>query len=133
DEPRGDRAARRQPTAALLARWRRLARRTRHRPGMIELSRLPRDITVTVGGRSEIPLPSYAGSGNAWSVTRVAGGDVARVWLESGEPTGVLAGRGDGIVEPPALALAAERAVVSGLVPGAASWRPMLARPFGGS
>lgn len=99
----------------------------------IDLSSLPLGITVAVGGRSEICLPSYAGSGNSWSVRRVGGGEVARVWVEMGESPTAVASPGDGIAEPPALMLVPERAVVLGLAPGEATWRLVLARPFGPS
>ena len=97
----------------------------------IDLSNLPREISVAVGGRNETPLPSYAGSGNIWSVRRVAGGEVARVWVEPGDAPMVAASPSKGITEPPALVLVPERAVVLGLHPGEATWRLVLARPFG--
>src|SRR6266498_5034984 len=52
----------------------------------VEVPGLPRRITVTAGGQHEIPLPSYAGSGNTWSATAVSGEDVATVTVQTGPP-----------------------------------------------
>ena len=94
----------------------------------VDLSALPRSITVKVGERAEIALPSYAGSGNRWSA-RCMGGKAAevRVEVEAIPPPPP----GDGTGPPPPLRLAPEKAVVLGLAPGEAAWRLELSRPFG--
>jgi hypothetical protein len=96
----------------------------------VDLSALPTTLTLKVGDRVEVPLPSYAGSGNAWSVSCIKGLDVAQVRLESG-PLPPPSPPGAGTSEPPPLMLAGERAVVSGLAPGEATWWLVLARSFG--
>ena len=91
---------------------------------------LPRSIELTVGDRTEIPLPSYAGSGNIWSAKFISGQGVCQVAVVLGYPpvaSGLPAG---GMTEPPPLVLVPERAVVSGLAPGEAIWRLVLGRPF---
>ena len=99
----------------------------------VDLSCLPRTVILRAGDRIEIPLPSYFGSGNIWSVTAVSGQEVARVWVELAGGPAVPDGPGNGITEPPALTLIPERAVVSALAPGEATWRLVLARTFGPS
>lgn len=94
----------------------------------VEIPGLPRRITVTAGDQHEIPLPSYAGSGNTWSAIAVSGEDAATVTMETGpaRPPAPVPGGG-----PPEPRLAAERAIVSGLRAGRAHWRLELARSFG--
>ncbi len=99
----------------------------------LDLSALPRKVTLAVGDRTEIPLPSYSGSGNTWSVTGISGWEVAHVSVEPAAAPVVPPSPGDGTAEPPALMLVPDRAVVSGLALGEASWRLVLARPFGPS
>jgi len=94
----------------------------------VEVPGLPRRITVAAGGQHEIPLPSYAGSGNTWSATALSGEDVATVTVETGPPLPPAPVPGGG---PPEPRLAAERAIVSGLRVGRAQWRLELARSFG--
>jgi hypothetical protein len=96
----------------------------------VDLSGLPRHVTVAVGDRAEIPLPSYAGSGNFWSVTDDLDGKVARVAVAVEAPKGSLE-PGNGTAEPPPMTLATERVVVEGLGPGEGTWRLVLARSFG--
>lgn len=96
----------------------------------IDLSNLPRHVTLEVGGRIEIPLPSYAGSGHTWTAICVCGQGVAQVSLELGEVPAALLLPGDGTVEPPPLMFVPERAVVYGLTCGEATWRLILARSF---
>jgi hypothetical protein len=99
-----------------------------------DLSGLPRHITLRVGERAEVPLPSYAGSGNSWSAIRLSDSGVADVSVEFTEasppPSASLT---DGTAEPPPLFLVPERAVVSALAPGKARWQLVLARPFASS
>jgi len=96
----------------------------------VDLSGLPRDVTLEVGGRMEISLPSYAGSGNIWSATCLGGQGVAHVSVELGEAPAVLTPPSDGTAEPPPLTLVPESVVVYGLACGEATWRLVLARPF---
>lgn len=127
-----DRASHRWQVAALLSRWIRLARGSSHRAGMtIDLSNLPQQVRLAVGERTEIPLPSYADSGNIWSATCLRGHGVARVSIELGEHSSIPDTRGNGTTEPPPLMLVPERAVVSGLAIGEADWRLVLSRSFG--
>ena len=94
------------------------------------LSQLPEHITLAVGDRAEIPLPSYLGSGNSWSVTSDLDQGVAVLVVEL-EPPALAPERGEG--EPPPLSLASERAVVTALAPGEVTWRLVLGRSFGRS
>jgi hypothetical protein len=96
----------------------------------VDISGLPRRITLAAGDRAEIPLPSYAGSGNAWSVSCIRGQEVASVELGTAEVSPIPTGPRDGTAEPPPLALVQERAVVVGLARGVAVWRLLLARSF---
>ncbi len=93
---------------------------------MIDLSTLPRTVTVAVGSREELPLPSYAGSGNQWSA-RCIEGAAARVWVEVGAAPTTAASPD---AEPPTIALAPEKAVILGVAPGKAKWQLVLARSF---
>ncbi len=97
----------------------------------VDLSNLPRHITLAVGERIVIPLPSYANSGNIWSATCVRGHEIAQVLVELGEFPVTADSRGDGTAEPPPLMLAPEQAVVSGLAGGEAVWQLVLSRSFG--
>jgi len=94
----------------------------------VELPGLPQQVTVAVGGRHEIPLPSFSGSGNSWSVQAVSGADAATVTVETSPPPPPAAVPGTG---PPEPRFAAERAIISGLRAGHARWRLELARSFG--
>jgi hypothetical protein len=95
----------------------------------IDLSTLPQRVTIAVGGRRDIALPSYAGSGNRWSARCIGGGEVGEVRIESGDAPSRPPG--DGTAEPPPPMLAAETAVVLGIAEGEATWRLELARSFG--
>lgn len=99
----------------------------------IDLSGMPKRITVAVREASEIPLPSYAGSGNIWSAVCVNGQGVAEVSVELGKQPAIPATPPDGTAEPPPLTLIPEYAIVRGLTPGEATWQLVLARPFGPS
>jgi hypothetical protein len=94
-------------------------------------SGLPQSVMLAVGDRIEIALPSYAGSGNHWSIVSIAGAGVARAAVEPADAPVSPPAPGNGNVEPPALVLVPEHVVVSGLRPGEATWRLVLARPFG--
>lgn len=98
---------------------------------MVELPDLPHEVRVMVGERIEIPLPSYAGSGNVWASEEVRGGDRATTSVVPTETSPRPGPGGGGTSEPPALALVPERAVVVGIAPGEAVWRLVLQRPFG--
>jgi hypothetical protein len=97
----------------------------------IDLSALPTRITLRVGDRVVVALPSYADSGNAWSATCLRGHEAAQVVVRTDVPRSAADGRGDGRSEPPPLYVVSEHAVVSGLSPGEATWRIVLARSFG--
>ena len=107
-----------------------MARVTGHRAGLsmtIDVGDLSRPVTVAVGDCVELPLPSYSGSGNAWSAECLFGRDVARVVIMlKPPPTPARPGSG-----PPEPTLAAERVVVRGLSVGTAHWRLLLGRSFG--
>jgi len=94
----------------------------------VELPGLPRQVTVAAGGRHEIPLPSFSGSGNSWSARAVSGADAATVTVRISPPPPPAAVPGTG---PPEPRHAAERAVISGIRAGHARWRLELARSFG--
>jgi hypothetical protein len=91
---------------------------------------LPERVTVRVGERMVVELPSYAGSGNHWSVAPLADGEVARVSVGPvpAEPPPPPATPD---VPPPAAAAIPERAVIEGLAAGVSRCRLVLARPFG--
>jgi hypothetical protein len=93
-----------------------------------EVPGLPRQLTLAAGGRLEVPLPSYAGSGNAWSAACLTGEGVATVSVTTGPRLPPTAVPGGG---PPQPRLAAEQAVVRGLRAGRARWRLELSRSFG--
>lgn len=95
----------------------------------IDLSNLPQQVRLAVGESTEIPLPSYADSGNTWSAICLGGHGVASVSIELGDV--MLDTHGNGTAEPPPLMLVPERAVVSGLAAGEADWRLVLSRSFG--
>jgi hypothetical protein len=97
----------------------------------IDLAGLPDRITLPTGERREYPLPSYAGSGNAWTTEPVEGEEVARVTIALRELPPEPTGPADGTAEPPTTGYAPEVAVVDGLAPGEARWRLVLARSFG--
>jgi len=99
----------------------------------VNVADLPRHVSVTVGGRVEIPLPSYAGSGNTWTALCSRGEEVADVLVELGESPAPPTPSADGTAEPPLLALTPETAVVRGRSPGEATWQLVLSRPFGPS
>jgi Chagasin family peptidase inhibitor I42 len=84
---------------------------------------LPPAINLYVGDGTEITLPSAAGSGNKWSVERVAGEDVAEVELRRGEAP-VLEGN------PPPTYGVPEILTVRAVRPGRGTWRLRLARPW---
>lgn len=97
----------------------------------IDLSGLPSQLTVAVGGQTQLVLPSYAGSGNAWSAACLWGERVADVRVETisaGPPRDRSVTPGGG---PPEPVLAGERIVVNGLAEGSARWLLTLSRPFG--
>jgi len=96
----------------------------------VDLSPLPRHVTVPVGGRVRIKLPSYSGSGNAWSVGGEPDDRVARVEIEL-EPPVLAPGPGAATGMPPPMALANEWAVVTGLAPGETTRQLVLGRSFG--
>jgi hypothetical protein len=96
----------------------------------IDLSGLPRRVSLTIGERIVIPLPSYADSGNTWSAMCLGGEEVARVTVKLGNLPPLPPALADGVAEPPPLMLAPEFAVVEGLACGETTWRLVLARSF---
>jgi hypothetical protein len=98
---------------------------------IVNLSSLPQHITLAVGERIVLPLPSYANSGNTWSASCLRGHGAAQVLVELSEVSVMEDSRGDGVAEPPPLMLALEQAVVSGLADGDAVWQLVLSRSFG--
>jgi hypothetical protein len=96
----------------------------------VDLSDLPRHVTLVVGGRAEIPLPSYANSGNSWSAVCMGGQGVADVSIVFGKADPLPGSPGNGTSEPPPLTQVPEIAVAYGVVRGNASWRLVLARQF---
>ena len=82
---------------------------------IVDLGSLPTHVTLAVGERRVISLPSYANSGNTWSATCVRGHGIAQLSVELGESPVTAESRGSGTAEPPPLTLTPEYAVVSGL------------------
>jgi hypothetical protein len=76
-----------------------------------------------VGDGSEIRLPSAAGSGNQWSVERIAGEDVAEVDLRRGEAPAPEGNPPPTYGVPVILTMRAVR-------PGRGTWRLRLARSW---
>lgn len=97
----------------------------------IALSTLPKHVSLAVGKHIVIPLPSYADSGNIWSVTCLSGHGIAEVTVELSKTTNSSDSPGDGISEPPSLILVHEQVSVLGLSAGDAVWQLLLSRPFG--
>jgi hypothetical protein len=97
----------------------------------VDLSSIPRLITMTAGEGTAFALPSYAGGGYDWSATCVRGQHVAEVTIEMGPLPKELLGAGNGTGEPPPLTMVSELVVVHGLASGDALWRLALVRPFG--
>jgi hypothetical protein len=97
----------------------------------VDLSNVPTHLTLAVGERIVIPLPSYAGSGNFWSIRCRGRNSVvdARVELDR-SPREPVAEDG-GTTEPPQPVLVAERLVVSGLAVGEDLCQLVLSRSFG--
>ena len=95
----------------------------------VDLSGIPTHVTVMVGERLVIELPSYAGSGNGWSVSGnpddVASVEVQVIPPEPPRHPTTLAG------DPPPMTMATEQAVVRGLSPGGTRRQLVLARSFG--
>lgn len=96
----------------------------------IDLSGLPRHVSLTIGERIEFQLPSYANSGNTWSAECLSGEGVASVSVKLGDLRPMPPALADGVAEPPALMLVPEFAVVEGLASGETVWRLVLARSF---
>jgi hypothetical protein len=94
----------------------------------VEIHGLPRRLSVAAGGQREISLPSYAGSGNAWSASCLTGEGVAAVAIQIGPQLPPAAVPGGG---PPEPRLATEQAIIRGLRAGQSRWRLQLSRPFG--
>lgn len=95
---------------------------------MVELPDIPTRVVVAAGERVSIDLPSYAGSGNLWTVTCRRGPDRATVAVVRSAST--AAHPGTGVEMPPTPVLAAETAEVTGVRPGDATWELVLARPW---
>ena len=99
----------------------------------VDLSELPQRITVFVGDEVEFALPSYAGSGNYWSIEIPEPSGAARVLVELQQgpesSSGPVPTAGDR--EPPDAAPVPESLRVTGLSPGVERCRLLLARDFG--
>lgn len=96
-----------------------------------DLSDVPSHLTMAVGERIAIPLPSFAGSGNSWSVRCRHANSVVDVRVElDRSPIEPLA-EGDGATEPPQPVLVRELLVVSGLAVGEDVCQLDLSRAFG--
>lgn len=96
----------------------------------VDLSELPREVIVKVGECQAILLPSYAGSGNNWTITALSDEKVARVWIEPLETPDVTEPAEKGTSEPPELMLVQDGLRVLGLTPGEATCQLTLARTF---
>lgn len=97
----------------------------------VDLTSLPQHVTLVVGKRMVIALPSYANSGNTWSSTCVRGQEIAQLSVELGESPVPGDSGGSGTAEPPPLTLTPEYAVVAGLASGEAVYQLILSRTFG--
>ena len=97
----------------------------------VDLTSLPQHVTLGVGERMVIALPSYASSGNTWTGTCFRGQGIAQLSVELGESR-VTGDLGDsGTAEPPPLTLTPEYAVVAGLAGGEGVCQLVLSRTFG--
>lgn len=98
----------------------------------IDLSNLPSYLRISTGERTECDLPSYADSGNAWSVAPLQDAGTAQVFVETIAPPDGPPNLGEtGTQEPPPLVTAQERLVIKGLRPGHVTCRLILSRSFG--
>jgi hypothetical protein len=98
----------------------------------IDLSNLPSHVHINAGASAEYALPSYADSGNAWSVIVLTNGGAAEVFIETRLPPAAPPTLGErGTQEPPPLAMAQERLVIRGLRAGHMTCRLILSRSFG--
>jgi hypothetical protein len=97
---------------------------------MVDVADVPKRFELAVGERAAIELPSYSGSGNAWSVSCLSGETVAAVTIEVGPGPRSAPGGNESETEPPTPAVVRERAVVVGLSPGSARWLITLSRSF---
>jgi hypothetical protein len=95
-----------------------------------ELSSLPRRLVVQAGDLIEIPLPSFAGSGNQWMPSLISAPDIADVAVEIRHPESLNDQTGGGTREPPGAFVAPEVLKVHGLRPGLTRWKITLSRPF---
>jgi hypothetical protein len=96
----------------------------------IDLSGLPRSVSLRIGELIEIQLPSYAGSGYIWSAKCLRGAEVARVSMKLGDQPPKPSVLADGKAEPPEIVQVPEFVVIEGLAYGEATWRLVLARSF---
>ena len=94
----------------------------------IDLRDLPRRLTLAAGDQVTLTLPSFLGSGNAWSAHCESGADVALVSIamEPPSPSSVTTG----MLGPPEPSIATELAIVRAVAPGTARWWLHLARSF---
>ena len=97
----------------------------------VDLTSLPQHVTLAVGERKVISLPSYANSGNTWSATCVRGQGIVQLSVELGESPARENSGGSRTAVPPPLTLTPEYAVVLGLANGEAVCQLVLSRTFG--
>jgi hypothetical protein len=95
----------------------------------VDLTSLPDRVELAVGQDHAVVLPSYAGSGNAWSAACVDGPEVARAAIEvrADAVTRTPPRPGEG---PPAPFLVPEVLTIRALRRGRARWRLTLSRDF---
>lgn len=89
---------------------------------------LPDEVTLEVGAFTQLPLPTYSGSGNVWSVQEVEGPGSTSVAIGHRPPDAVEEAAPG--APPPTPSLATQYALVTGLSEGVARWRLVLARPW---
>jgi hypothetical protein len=97
----------------------------------VDLSEVPHRVTVQVGAVVEVPLPSFAGSGNLWTARPASdpgAAGIAEVTVRTDPAAAPPGGRPGG--EPPSSYAMPVVAEVAGRSPGSTRWLLVLARPF---
>lgn len=98
----------------------------------IDTSNLPSHVQVRVGATVTVELPSYASSGNVWSIARSGDAGIATVGISVVPPRVEPPPEMErGRREPPTPTLGRELLLIAGMRKGFTQCEIVLARPFG--